>query len=581
MIRLFHIATCCILWNIGFAQWHQDFFVEDKQATLDTLRWAEEHQDTFLMGRAYFSLGHSFSNDGNDAMGNFTKAVQYAKASGDVLCEALVYHDIGYWYNNAADFARYEKYQRAALQKILIAQDSFYYGHIYSGLANVLWRQNKQLDSALFLYDKSIESYRQNKDTFGLIAVSIEKAETYRSQEDYPNAVKAITATLDLKKQQKDSLQLDWILHIAGAIYREKGDCKKAIEYLKEALEIAKALGYESKAIHEHLQSCYAQLGNYPKAHEHALKFKEFGDKEKDTYLNNELTEIREKFETERLEELNTTLAIENNLKAETNKRQRIIIINLVVGALAIMTLIGLLWFNNRRRQRAERALAQQHQELNEQRIKTLEQSAQLERTRAIVQTQEGERERVAKELHDSLGGILSTTKLYFDQLKIKDEQQQQKVASLLNDALKETRAIAYAILPKTLHKYGLIPALEGLANQINEAQQVQVIVQYFGKVPTLSEEQALMLYRIVQELLNNTIKHAQADEVLIQLTFENSSIELLFEDDGIGFDIETANYGMGIRNVQSRVEYLNGKLSIDSEVGVGTTFEMRFPAFR
>ena len=207
--------------------------------------------------------------------------------------------------------------------------------------------------------------------------------------------------------------------------------------------------------------------------------------------------------------------------------------------------------------------------------LKDLESQQQQQLFAVTNQVQEKERKRIAHDLHDDVGVVLSTAKLYLSHLMGQPETQQvaQKVDQLVDTAAQSVRQISHNLSPQNLEKFGLVSAIEEMCKQIREAHQVQVIFEH-NEEKRLALSVELGIYRIVQELLNNTLKHAQASEILAKLKFENQYVVLHYSDNGRGVDLEnlsrTHNFGLGLQNMIGKAEALKGKISLQSKPGEG-----------
>ena len=196
----------------------------------------------------------------------------------------------------------------------------------------------------------------------------------------------------------------------------------------------------------------------------------------------------------------------------------------------------------------------------------------------SMLEGQEIERERIAKDLHDSLGGLLSTIKLQFDSVKTKVEpvtelSEYKSANKMLDTAVAEVRSISQNLQPGALVKLGLIAALKDLFNRFDDEHYPDIDFQYYNLPEKIDTMVSLSIYRIIQELLHNTIKHAKANEILIQLNKEDDELVIQYEDDGKGFDIvNLQRKGMGLENIKSRVNYLKGEISFDAKEGEGTS---------
>jgi signal transduction histidine kinase len=199
---------------------------------------------------------------------------------------------------------------------------------------------------------------------------------------------------------------------------------------------------------------------------------------------------------------------------------------------------------------------------------------AEIENSRALllasIQTQENERQRIASDLHDDVGAILSTTKLYLSHLSEKENETKQlakKAEILVDSAINNLRGISRNILPHNLERFGLASAIEEICQQINDAHKLQIVFNY-NLEERLDLGTEVHLYRIVQELLNNTIKHAGANEALIDLFYLPDHLRLTYQDDGVGFNknefdnnFMTKSTGLGLKNIASRVELLKAHI--------------------
>lgn len=211
------------------------------------------------------------------------------------------------------------------------------------------------------------------------------------------------------------------------------------------------------------------------------------------------------------------------------------------------------------------------------------EKEKQLIALESILKGQEEERTRMAKDLHDSLGGMLSGIKLNLSSLKgnimldEKDSSLFYKSILQLDNAIAEMRRVAHNMMPEALLRLGLAEAMQDYCDSINESRMVKMKYTQLGITNPIEKSMEVTLYRIIQELSNNAIKHASAKNILIQLSKNENTLTLIVEDDGIGFNsAQLANYkGNGLQNVQSRVDYIKGRFEIESYPNKGTTISI------
>ena len=211
--------------------------------------------------------------------------------------------------------------------------------------------------------------------------------------------------------------------------------------------------------------------------------------------------------------------------------------------------------------------------------------------TNALLEGQEEERRRLAKEIHDGIGPLLSTIKLYLDALH-NDLQyvapsslkKIQAMGELIRSVASDLRDISHALMPSVIFDFGLITALENLCRNANESEQVQVNFFHTGiEDKQLDPNTELGLFRIAQELLSNGLQHSRAKTITLQLLRHPESIVLMVEDDGIGFNQEqlsvALNDGMGLRNVLTRAKSLGGNFTADAQPGKGMLATIEIPA--
>lgn len=211
----------------------------------------------------------------------------------------------------------------------------------------------------------------------------------------------------------------------------------------------------------------------------------------------------------------------------------------------------------------------------------------QNEMMNTVIATQDKERKRIAEDLHDSLGSILSATKLKLSALaetnSINDNGQAQQfddTMNLLDEAVNEMRNISHNLLPASLLRLGLRAGLQNLFDKISAKSGLQITFNTYGFKQRLDESIEVSIYRIILEAINNVIKHANAKNVTVQLMQYDNYINILIEDDGIGFDKDgnLQGRGIGLNNIYSRVDHMKGKVDLDTKPKAGTVINIDIP---
>ncbi|TLF46349.1 sensor histidine kinase [Maribacter aurantiacus] len=250
--------------------------------------------------------------------------------------------------------------------------------------------------------------------------------------------------------------------------------------------------------------------------------------------------------------------------------------------ALLFGSVIGVLTYKNTKR---KQLLAEQGKILEEQKVATLLKDQELATIDAMIEGQEKERQRIAHDLHDDLGGLMANVKLHFNSLQEKSVSNKQelynKTNELLEEAYQKIRAIAHEKNSGVIAKQGLLRAVNQMADKISQSNRIAVSVQDFGLDNRLENSLELNLFRIIQELMTNIIKHAKATMANIHLTNHGDLLNILVEDNGIGFDpksIKKSKDGMGLKSIDKRISHLEGTFHIESEPGKGSTIIIDIP---
>lgn len=229
-----------------------------------------------------------------------------------------------------------------------------------------------------------------------------------------------------------------------------------------------------------------------------------------------------------------------------------------------------------------KRQLAEQEAELKQQRVDNLLKEQELVSIDAMIAGQEKERQKVAGELHDDLGSLMATIKLHFENAKVgKKDPGLQSAQKLLEEAYQKIRGMAHSKNSGVMSDQGLLPALKKMAHTISETGALHVTIEDFGLGERLENSLELSIFRMIQELVANAIKHAEASEVNIHLTQHTEVLNIIVEDNGKGFDrtkLDKHTVGMGLTNIEKRVEHLEGTFTVDSIVGKGTSILIDIP---
>jgi two-component system, NarL family, sensor kinase len=337
----------------------------------------------------------------------------------------------------------------------------------------------------------------------------------------------------------------------------------KCTNYFLDSDDPAEKRGYYD-VMH---QLMFAQ-GKYKEAYIYFEKFNNANDSILNSERAKQFSEREAKYQSEKKD-------AQIKLQQASIKEKKLMNYFLGTGAVAAL-LISLLFYRNYKHK----------QQLQQKRIGELETEKQLMATEAVLKGEEQERTRLAKDLHDGLGGMLSGIKYSFNNMKgnlimtPENSLAFERSMDMLDNSIQEMRRVAHNMMPEALIRYGLNKTLQDYVTEINKSGMINAIYQSMGmEDKQLDNTTSIAIYRIVQELLNNVLKHAGATQVLIQLLAEGNKLVVNVEDDGKGFDTSTLKKaeGIGWKNIQSRIDFLNGKLDIQSSIGKGTNVNMEF----
>ena len=204
--------------------------------------------------------------------------------------------------------------------------------------------------------------------------------------------------------------------------------------------------------------------------------------------------------------------------------------------------------------------------------------------SKAVIAAEEMERQRIARDLHDGIGQLFSTVKMNLsgiaDRINITEESERvlmAKTLSLVDESCREVRAISHQMMPNVLLKLGLHMAVKDFIDKI-DAASLKVTLETFGLNESIDPNVEIVLYRVIQESVNNVIRHARASTLYIQLDKDAESITVTIEDNGTGFDTTKSRDGIGLKSIKARVAFLNGKVDYDSAPGKGTLVAVYIP---
>lgn len=525
----------------------------------------------FIQAQAYYYL-----HDHTKALDKFLDVCRTGEKNkaGSELAES--YYFIGKIHRQLGNYEKALQYARLGLALSNAVNDQRLVSASLNGIGNIYAEQSR-FDSALYYYKVRLRLEKEKGNPESVAAVYGNVALTFSSMNKldsalyfYEEGLKIIDSSPLLATDRNFRKFKGTMLAELGAAYLKKNETAKAEKYAEESLAIVEAdsARREMIAALQLLSEISRKKGDAGKALQYMERYTALKDALFRLENSAKFAEMQTRFETEKKEQQLKIQELEITEEKERSKKVMII----SVCALIVLLCTGLvIWYRNRTRQKA----------LLEE---TLRQQQKLRYT-AVMEASEKERTRIAGELHDGLGQLLATARINLTGVEDDNDAETNRnfistSLNLLDMAASEVRSISHSMAPKALVKSGFFPAVEQLVNAINSAGKVNVnYTPPAGTLPVLPENVQVHGFRILQELFSNTLKHSGA--AAIQLTIAaGAQLEIDFRDNGKGFDTKNMEQhaGIGWKNIFSRIEFLNGKIHLSSEIGKGATIRIKIP---
>jgi len=429
------------------------------------------------------------------------------------------------------------------------------------------------------IYKKALAYAQEAKDGKLESVINNNLAALYNESLKKPDsALYYFVKDLDYIKQGGNTEDLCYNYINQAASYYYLGNHHKAIEMLELAdnLPIKDYTVRTKQYIYEFLYKNYDALGDCNNAYKYLQLNKQFADKISLSEQNIAINDIQTKYHTKEKEV--------ENLKLKSSITRNRILLYTSIGLLLASLIIAFLIFKNARR---KEKISSQEKQIEQQKLDKALKDYELNSIDMMLEGQDKERQRIADDLHDNLGSMLAALKLNFENLKLRnselrDEETKlyERTDELIEEAYQKVRRLAHAKNAGVLANEGLIPALKKLADKISIPGKLQIHVIPFGFDERIENKLEIAIFRMVQELATNIIKHSQASEATVHLTHHEQNINLIIEDNGVGFDPATLGMadGMGLASIKKKAAQLGGSFTIDSTPGKGTTILIDIP---
>jgi two-component system, NarL family, sensor kinase len=546
------------------------------------LEWFEKmlnnpytQKDSTLLSKAHNNLGVTYKNLGQyeKSIDHYLIGLSIDDALNDSGAMALKYLNIAQIYKLMGNYEISLQQDSLALEIFTRLNDTIRLPLVYNNLAIThFFLGNAEQSIAGFkkayeinLKNGNIPETARNINNIGIV---------WRNLNDYSRALENSLKALELRKTTGDRFAIAESYMNVASDYALLNDMGMALLYFDSTevmLNELKRPQFEAEFLLAKA-TAYERNSQFDKALDFVRKHYQLRDSIVNERNKNHISELMIRFETEKKDRelLDHQLTIAEKEKAlkVKNLQASLYLMGFFISLLLLTG--GIVIY----RQRKKRIEAQ---------FENWQKNKKIENLKFLIAGEEKERTRISRELHDGINGSLAAVKMLIQSHQFSKEEVLEKTSEMIDQISDEVREISHNLMPASLKKFGLITTLNDFLDKIRRGDTLNITLNYFGDFSRLSDHDKLMVYRIVQELVKNVLKHAQATECIVQLTSGEDMVSVTVEDNGKGFisgkgKIESDESGIGLRNVKSRIDMMDGKLDILSDQKSGTSIHIEIP---
>jgi len=493
------------------------------------------------------------------------------KKASDSSLLLSIYNNLGRMWVDDRQYNLALKYLTKANEIGLTTKNDRQLGEIYTNIT-AAYTGRRQYDSAIMYGKQAMAFNAQTGNSSVAPFTSFELGNAYYFKKQPAIAIPYYLETLS-ENNLPTYLFLNANLRMGEAYYKLK-KYPDAEEYYLNVLNSDQSGNYSSILIetYNHLDSLYTDTRNY----KYALKYKELASELKDSTLNAEKIQATTQMEVKYSSSEKDKQLAQNQLlltQQESIIKEKNIWFDSAIGGICLVLALALTIYRGEKRKRRLQLIL----------MNDLMKEQEIEQLKARLDGEEEERVRIAQELHDGIMVQFSSVKMNLSCVleRASDPTEKSaldKIVHQLDSATRELRKSAHNLMPDMLLEEGLSEAVYYFLTDLKQSSGIDIEYQQYGELPDFATEYELMLYRMIQELSQNAMKHSKASHILVQLNYRGNMLSLTVEDNGVGFKPGyTQGGGIGIRNIQSRVASLKGTMEIRSEPGIGSTIYIEF----
>lgn len=506
------------------------------------------------------------------------KVIPLVKKTGNILQLAVNYHNIGMIFMDHQQYNKATEYLRLSIS-LLEKQPAVYIHELYQNhisLSRIYLYQKhtvlakKELDKAKFFLLKTT-------DPINYMKFYVVEGTYYTATKAYAKALQAFKKGESLAVQSKEyNMERNLSLGMYQLFVKQKA-YQKALVVLKKNVEGPAVYKHSSDDLiyYFELSETYNKLGNSKMAYIWLKKYTNLKDSINAQDVEHKISALEVKFKTVEKEKKIIALNAENEKAKLSAKNNKLLswLFGIACLFLLAVAILGWLFY------RSSKKLTAQKDVIHRQQIEDIDRKQQIGMVQAMLNAKDEEQNRVARDLHDGLGGTLAGIKINLSNYAIKknscNDPELYRIMDQMDSSINELRQIAHDMMPEMLLKFGLEVSLRELCASLT-TEKLDINFKYLGTKHTLLPQAQITIYRIVQEAIHNAVKHAEAKNILLQCSQTDHTFYITIEDDGKGFDPVNLNKGMGIQNMKNRVAYLNGEIEIlSAENKLGTSINI------
>jgi signal transduction histidine kinase len=532
------------------------------------LKKFQSSHDTLGLGFTYWAYSKNEEKTGsinNSPIINLRKSMECFQAANDLQSYYNVRGSIGSFLMNHVFMKQFAKEYIQDAVKYFRKNNkaSMELDHLVN-FANIYLHENNFKEALPILERAEFLNKTVNNESYAGRLHSA-YSDYYSRQGRYNEALIHIDKSYDIAKQ----LKIEWLealsLYFKSKCYMNLGNQDARLEALMASLNVVENNINQNQLkmeIYDNIQDYYFKKKNYIKSNEYAIKAKLTLEKNYYSKIESDLRSFSEYNLMEKQRLIVSRIELQKKLtdiELEKVRFRQYMFLGLLILTLISLALLFIAFLNRKR--------------IGKLKAVELEKNMQIGTLNALINGQELERQRISQELHDGIGTMLSRIKVLMGK-----GTPIQNLTQMIDDTCSEVRSISGNLQPHTLANFGLIGALEDFASK-HSISTPAIIFQHFGEPTDLGINKNLMIYRIIQELVTNSLKHANAKEILMEIIFTKENMTLTVEDDGIGFDEKTLKTDSnGWNNIRSRVNFLQGQLNLNADVNTGTSVTIDLP---